>query len=71
MTQKSLSSRRSKYPKEYIINNDDESGYNYQFMYELELNEAEFVHPSVMSNLSGVKNIFDVVIANRLSDDIW
>ena len=35
------------------------------------LDEAEFVHPSIMSNLSGVKNIFDVVIANRLSDDIW
>jgi len=39
-------------------------------VYEPELDEKEFFHSRVIANLEEFKNISDVVVANRLSDDI-
>ena len=39
-------------------------------VYEPELNEEEFFYSRVMADLEEFKNISDVIVANRLSDDI-
>ena len=39
-------------------------------VYEPELNEEEFFHSRVMTDLEEFKKLSDVVVANRLSDDI-
>ena len=39
-------------------------------VYEPELDEEEFFHSRVIANLKEFKQISDVVVANRLSDDI-
>jgi UDPglucose 6-dehydrogenase len=39
-------------------------------VYEPELNEDEFFHSKVINNLSEFKQVSDVIVANRLMDDI-
>lgn len=40
-------------------------------IYEPSLNEAEFFHSKVIKNLAGFKEISDVIVVNRMEDEIY